>query len=118
VPGALFGAHSLFWTRHYPGIVEKKFGGHQFDVSNPKVYELMEKLFTDIIKMSGKPVKYFNTMNDEWWHGKRTVENNLLKGKTRQYWFEKYLMAEYKIISRNGLKMAMFDDMLLQKHNG
>lgn len=23
VPGALFGAHSMFWTRHYPDIVEK-----------------------------------------------------------------------------------------------
>ena len=118
VPGAIFGAHSNFWSRHYPDIIEKKFGGHQFDVSNPKVYELMEKLFIDIINMTGKPVKYFNTMNDEWWHGKRTVENNLLKDKTRQYWFEKFLMAEYEIIHKHGLKMIMFDDMLLQKHNG
>jgi len=118
MPGALFGAHSIFWTRHYPEIVEKKFGGHQFDISKPKVYELMEKLFTDIINMSGKPTKYFNVMNDEWWHGKRTAENNLLNGKTRKYWFEKFLLAEYKIINKHGLKMAMFDDMLLQKHNG
>ncbi len=118
IPGALFGAHSMFWTRHYPDIVEKKFGKHQFDVSNPKVYGLMEKLFSDIVEMSGKPVKYFNTMNDEWWHGKRTIENNLLKGKTRQYWFEKFLLAEYKIIRKLGLKMITYDDMLLQKHNG
>lgn len=118
VPGALFGAHSIFWTKHYPDIIEKTFDNYQFDVSNPKVYELMKKLFTDIIKMSGKPIKYFNVMNDEWWHGKRTVENNILKGKTRQYWFKKFLMAEYKIINKHGLKMVMFDDMLLQKHNG
>jgi glycosyl hydrolase family 20/cellulose/xylan binding protein with CBM9 domain len=118
MPGALFGAHSIFWTKHYPEIIEKKFGPHQFDISNPKVYELMEKLFTDIVNMCGKPVKYFNTMNDEWWHGKRTVKNNLLNGKTRQYWFEKFLLAENKIINKLGLKMAMFDDMILQKHNG
>jgi glycosyl hydrolase family 20/cellulose/xylan binding protein with CBM9 domain len=118
MPGVLFGAHSIFWTKHYPGIIEKKFGPHQFDISNPKVYELMEKLFTDIVNMCGKPITHFNTMNDEWWHGKRTVENNLLNGKTRKYWFEKFLLAEYEIINKLGLKMAMFDDMLLQKHNG
>lgn len=118
MPSVLFGAHSIFWTRHYPEIVESQFGPHQIDVSNPQVYELMEKLFTDISNMCGKPIRYFNTMNDEWWHGKRTAENNMLNNKNRQYWFEKFLLAEYGIIKKLGLQMVMFDDMLLEMHNG
>jgi glycosyl hydrolase family 20/cellulose/xylan binding protein with CBM9 domain len=119
-PAILFGAHSPSWTKHYPELIDKKFGRTQLDVANPEVYKLMKDLFTDMVEMSGPQTRYFNTGNDEWWHKSslRTQANIVYKGKTRQEWFYKFIMAEYNILKKLGVKMIMFNDMLNPKHGG
>ncbi len=116
-PGITYGAHSGFWIRHYRNLAEKHYRA-QMDLTNPEVYKLMKDLFNDIIDMCGKPLNFFHTNNDEWWHKCKVKPQVVYKGQTRQELFYKFLMEEYKIITRRGLKMSMFDDMLLQKHNG
>lgn len=119
-PGVLFGAHSPSWTKHFPELADPIFGKGQLDVANPKVYELMKYLFSDMIEISGKPTRYFNTYNDEWWHkaSLQTDKNIVYKGKTRQEWFYKFIMAEYNILKKKNVRMIMFNDMLNPKHGG
>jgi hypothetical protein len=116
-PGITYGAHSGFWLRHYPKLAEANYRS-QMDITDPEVYKLMKDIFNDIIDMCGKPLNFFHTNNDEWWHKCKIAPEVVYKGQTRQELLYKFLMEEYRIISGRGLKMSMFDDMLLQKHNG
>jgi hypothetical protein len=118
IPGVLFGAHSPSFTRHYPELIEMKFGKSQMDATNPKVYEIMKKLYKDLVDMAGKPVRYFNTFNDEWWHGAKTKEDITYRGESRQEIFYHFLMSQYNLIKDSNLRMIMFTDMLLPTHNG
>ncbi len=119
-PGAMMGGHSTSWTKHYPEIIEKKFGKKQMDVTNPKVYELMNDIFNDLLKMSGPKTKYFHTCNDEWWHKSqlRNMQNFVYKGKNRQELLRDFLLTEYKILKKNNVRMVMLSDMIHPQHNG
>jgi hypothetical protein len=117
-PGMLFGAHSPSITRHFPELIEQKFGPTQMDITDERTYELMKKLFNDLLDIAGKDAKFFNTFNDEWWHGARKQEDVIYKGKTRQELFYNFLMQEYSLLKERGVKMVMFSDMLHPLHNG
>ncbi len=59
------------------------------DVTNPKVYEIMAKVYKDLLEMAGGHTAYFQTFNDEWWHKSRTQTDAVYKGQTRQNLFYK-----------------------------
>ena len=117
-PGVLFGAHAPAFTRHFPELIEERFGLQQMDVTLPGVYELMGRVYNDLLDLAGPEADYFMTFNDEWWHGSKTAADGVYKGQTRQEMFYRFLMAEYELLHKRGVRMAMFTDMLHPKHNG
>ncbi len=117
-PGVLFGAHAPAFTHHFPDLIEEKYGVQQMDATNPRVYEIMARVYRDLLDMAGGHPKYFQTFNDEWWHKSRTRADAVYKGQTRQNMFYKFLMAEYNLLKEREVRMIMFTDMLHPKHNG
>lgn len=116
VPGMHFGSHS--WI---PVIDkqwhEKGMGRQQMDVTLPGVYEMAEKMYTELVEAAGKPVHYFHTNNDEWWRPTGKLEM-IVNGKTRQQIFKEHILNQRRIINKLGLRMIMLDDMLEVRHAG
>jgi len=117
-PGTFYGTHAISYLMHFPHLAEPGYIKDQMDVTLPETYELMEKLFNELMDIAGDESHYFMTFNDEWWHQSKTNENYMYKGKSRQELLYEFLMAEYRLISKRGKKMVMFTDMLHPKHGG
>ena len=117
-PAVLYGAHSDSWLRHFPHLKEAGWGNNQFDMTLPETYALMGKIFNELMDIAGDESHYFYIFNDEWWHGSRTSENYMYKGKSRQELLYECLMAEYRLAGKRGKKMVMCTDMINPKHNG
>ena len=117
VPAMHYGSHS------FVAIVDKRYReeGHlynQQDVTKPGTYKLMRELYSDVIAAAGKPVRFFHTMNDEWWQRPTGKRRRVHNGMTRQAIFQRHVLNEHEALKSHGLRMIMFCDMLLPNHGG
>ena|GEM_PF-6528596 len=106
------------WLRHFPQLKETGLRHSQFDLTLPTTYNLMGKMYNELMDIAGEESRYFMVRNDAMYDTSRTIENSAYKGESRQEIFYKFLMAQYQVVTRRKKQMVIFTDSLDSKIAG
>ena len=103
-------------TNNFPQMILKGYGRGDADPTHPDYWKYLNAARGELI--DAVEPKYFNTMNDEWWHypqGKVELSQN---GRPRREIFRETILKEHKFLTERRVRMIMCSDMLQPNHNG
>lgn len=118
LPAFQIGGHARHWLVPYHPEMAMKGYPKDGDTAHPDHDSVVFPCIQDIIDALG--AKYLFNKNDEWWQKRGTEKPDELcrNGKTYAETFLDFNLRLHKYLSKQGVRMAMFEDMLSPYHSG
>ncbi|MBN1672379.1 MAG: hypothetical protein JXR37_15165 [Kiritimatiellae bacterium] len=118
-PAWQIGGHEGCWLLHsHPEFTEKGWPG-QGNLALPDRKKIVFDCMLDVIEALNP--EYVSPKGDEYWHHAKEAKQEpdpLLNGKSRAQVFLDFHLDLHAWLKRQGIKMALYHDMLSPYHNG